>query len=268
MRYRTRPEYVDAFRVVEGTDLALPIWAVEAMKLTGGTPGAIVATMEENDAKPAQLIGYTVYGDEGMHAASVGDWILRDEDQRLHVMPDDMFTETFEPVPVEDSSTSRAEFEAVMHLRERGDMSWPGNGATDVMSENASGLTLGNGEPQGLRIGASDQGGEAAHDAKLARAGAGRMLGAGAQLGGAAARAPAIGTIVYFYSGNPGLLGLGEGEVGPVPAVITRLGAFKGRVDLTVFRVGLEPVAVRDVPFSNEGFPPGEGAAWCWPTLG
>ena len=69
---------------------------------------------------------------------------------------------------------------------------------------------------------------------------------------------PSVGRIVHFDSPDRGQRGYSED---PVPAIITRV--WDGDVvDLTIFRVMMEPLVLASVSYSED---PTHGMRWFWP---
>ncbi len=95
MKYRKKPVVVEAFRLTkENWDVPelLPEWMREALNNHHNSDEGLRAWFS--------LYKSTLFIEtlEGTHEASVGDWIIREADGRIHPCKHSIFVKTYEPV--------------------------------------------------------------------------------------------------------------------------------------------------------------------------
>lgn len=95
MKYRKKPVVIEAFQydgdlMNTKSEYYVPDWAVKAFK-----EGIIYYGSLKNDMPPCELFIKTL---EGVHHASVGDYIIRGVQGELYPCKPDIFEQTYEEV--------------------------------------------------------------------------------------------------------------------------------------------------------------------------
>ena len=97
MKFRKKPVVIEAFQVQPdhwSNPPSWPEWFYEATQKPGDEPGAAFMAVGAGDG-----IGTVeIFTLEGIHAAKVGDWIIRGVQGELYPCKPDIFAETYEAV--------------------------------------------------------------------------------------------------------------------------------------------------------------------------